>query len=254
MGRHGNIIAYAKLPLTPLADNRVRNEAHTLQRLSNFASLRPHIPRVLYAGNYGNSYMLLQSPLEGEPGPTACRGIHQKFLQTLWNVHRVTKPGRFLVNEVARRWEKVAPFLGSKWVELGQETLRYSNRVLAGESVPFGVMHGDFAPWNTRVRQGDLLLFDWESADWEAPTSWDMFHFRVQTACSFKVGARPGMSDLKSPDDILYMLYLLDSVGQFLEEGNLSAIRERGVRLTRQLYKSRQVFGDARSAGCASVA
>ncbi len=254
MDRGGNIIAYAKLPLTQLADQRVRNEANTLERLSNFVALRPHIPRVLYAGKYSDNYILLQSPLEGEPGPTDCNGMHQEFLQTLWNVHRLTKPGRLLINEVAGRWQKVAPFLGTKWAELGQETLQYSNRALAGLLVSFGVMHGDFAPWNTRVRRGDLLLFDWESAQWEAPTSWDMFHFRVQAASSFKGNGRDKISELKSPDDVLFMLYLLDSVSQFLEEGNLCAIRERQTLLTRQLYKSRQIFGEIRSAGCVSVA
>lgn len=254
MDQHGNIIAYAKLPLAHLADQRVRNEANTLERLSNFVSLRPHIPRVLYAGKYSDNYMLLQSPLEGEPGPTNCNGMHQQFLQTLWNVHRLTKPGRLLINEVAGRWEKVAPFLGTKWAELGQETLRYSNRALAGVLISFGVMHGDFAPWNTRVRRDDLLLFDWESAQWEAPTSWDMFHFRVQAASSFKRQESDRISELRSPDDVLFMLYLLDSVGQFLEEGNLCAIRERQALLTKQLYKSRQMFGETRSAGCVSVA
>jgi len=254
MDRHGNIIAYAKIPVTQLADERVRNEARMLERLSNFASLRPHIPRVLYAGTFRDTYVLLQSPLEGEPGPADCNRMHQEFLQTLWNVHHHSKPGRFLINEVATRWEKVAPFLSSKWAELGQETLRYANRSLAEELVSFGVMHGDFAPWNTRVRRGELLLFDWESANWQAPTSWDMFHFRVQTACSFKRNVGNTTSELKSPDDILFMLYLLNSVGQFLEEGNLGAIREREMFLTRQLYKSQQMFGDLRSAGCATVA
>jgi len=50
------------------------------------------------------------------------------------------------------------------------------------------------------------------------------------------------------------MLYLLNSVHQFLEEGNPSAIRERQTLLTNQLNKSRQAFGDLRRPGCASAA
>jgi hypothetical protein len=254
MDRHGNIIGYAKLPLTRLADERVRHEAATLQRLCKFTSLRPHIPQLLYAGNCNDTYILLQSPLEGERGPASLSRIHQDFLEILWNVHRLTKPAQCLIDEVAARWEQAAPSLGTKWSELAQEVLRYSTNALGAKMISLGAMHGDFAPWNTRVKQGNLLLFDWESANWEAPNSWDTFHFRVQSATSFKQNERRFTPELASPDDILFMLYILNSVRQFLEEGNLDAISERQLLLTRQLYKSRQVFGDLRRAGRASAA
>ena len=105
-------------------------------------------------------------------------------------------------------------------------------------------MHGDFAPWNTRVRQDSLLSFDWESADWEAPRSWDIFHFRVLTSDSFKRNEREFTFPESSPDDVLFMLYLLNSVCQLSEEGNLSAVHRRKSLLITQLSKSYQSFGD----------
>jgi hypothetical protein len=254
MDRHGSIIGYAKLPMTRLADERVRHEAATLEKLSHFASLRPHIPSVLYAGDYNDSYVLFQSPLEGERGPINLNGMHQNFLENLWNVQRLTRPAHFLIEKVTGSWEKAAPSLGTNWNELAHEVLRYSAAALGSTMIPFGAMHGDFAPWNTRVKQDDLLLFDWESAEWEAPTSWDMFHFRVQTFCSFEQNKCHFALEATSPSDILFMLYLLNSVRQCLEEGNPTAIRHRHTLLTNQLYKSRQVFGDLQRVGCASAA
>jgi len=108
-------------------------------------------------------------------------------------------------------------------------------------------MHGDFAPWNSRVRQNELLLFDWESADWEAPTSWDMFHFHVQTASSFrKDNAHCLAAEAQSSEEASFMLYLLSSVCQYLEEGNHNAISYRQDLLIRQLHKSRQELGEVR--------
>lgn len=225
MRSQGNILGYIKLPLTDASTERVRNEATILERLWNFPALRPHIPRLLYAGNWNSTHVLFQSPLEGEVGPISFDSLHEKFLRTLWNVHRVEKPGQALIHEVAAKWEKAAPLLGDKWNDLGQEVLRRSARNLHGKMLRYSVMHGDFAPWNTRVRRGELQLFDWESADWEAPSSWDAFHFHVQTASSFKKnGGRYMHSEIDSPDKTSFMLYVLNSVCQFLEEDNHRAI------------------------------
>jgi hypothetical protein len=240
----GRIIGYAKLPLTTLAAQRVRNEAAALEELNHFASLRPHIPRPLYVGKCSDAYAFVQSPLEGERGPVDLNGMHQQFLDSLWNVRRLTKPVQCLIARVAARWEQAAPSLGTQWGELAREVLRYATSTLGTSTMPFGAMHGDFAPWNTRVKQGNLLSFDWESADWEAPALWDTFHFRVLTACSFKQSQRDFKFIQTSPDDVLFMLYVLNSVCQLLEEGNLSGISLRKPLLATQLRQSHNICGD----------
>ncbi len=86
-------------------------------------------------------------------------------------------------------------------------------------------MHGDFAPWNTRAREETLLVFDWESAEWEAPSSWDIFHFHVRTAIGLKKNGKvciPANPDNRNAST--YMLYLLNSVCEFVEEENQDAI------------------------------
>jgi hypothetical protein len=228
-----DILGYIKLPLTDMACERVRHEAATLERLWNFLSLRKHIPRVLYAGNWNDTFALFQSPLEGTIGPTRLNGIHTEFLHALWSVHRVEKPGKTLIQRVAGSWEKVAPLLGAKWDNLGREVLGRATRLIDDRMLRFGVMHGDFAPWNTRVRGKELLLFDWESAEWEAPTTWDISHFEVLTASSFTKG-RHQPFDVAS-GGASFMLYLLNSINQYLEEGNDKAIRYRERLLIRQL-------------------
>jgi Phosphotransferase enzyme family len=233
----GATLGYLKFPLTDKAVGRVRHEAAILERLGNFPSLRPHIPRILYAGSWNDSYMLFQTSLEGEVGPLTLGHLHDKFLHTLRDVHTLEKPGQHVVDDMAARWKNAAQLLGGKWKELGAEVLRRSARELQGKMLRCGVMHGDFAPWNTRARAGELLLFDWESADWEAPLSWDLFHFGVQTASSFnKNGAQYLLSSPVPPATPCFMLYLLSTTCQFLEEQNYTAIGVRENLLLRELH------------------
>jgi hypothetical protein len=229
-----DILGYIKLPLTELANERVRHEAATLERLWNFPTIRKHIPRLLYAGNWDDTYVLFQSPLEGHIGPISLAGMHNEFLHALWSVQRVEKPGKRLIQKVAAKWEKAAPLLGGGWSELGRDVLGRATRAIGDKLLLFSVMHGDFAPWNSRVRQNELLLFDWESADWDAPTTWDISHFEVQTASSLKKNGGHQTFCVES-GGTCFMLYLLSSVCQFLEEGNHTAISYRQKLLTRQL-------------------
>jgi hypothetical protein len=229
-----DIIGYMKLPLTDVACKRVRHEAATLAQLWNFPPLRRHIPRLLYSGDWNDTFVLFQSPLEGSLGPTRLNGLHTQFLQALWSVHRVEKPGKILIHKVGKNWETVSAMLGAKWDGLAREVLAHATRTIGDKMLPFGVMHGDFAPWNTRVSEKELLLFDWESADWEAPTTWDISHFEVLTASSSLRIKGGHQTDEDPSGGVFFMLYLLNSVCQFVQEGNGEAVRYREELLAEQ--------------------
>jgi hypothetical protein len=212
----GETLGYIKLGLTKPAGERVRHEAGVLEDLS---ALRPHVPRVLYAGEWQNSYMLFQSPLEGRPGPAELSSMHVEFLERLAAIRRVDKSGLQVVEEVGARWKEVTWRCDWRWQQLGKATLAAARRDLEKVRVPCGFWHGDFAPWNTRVRDGRLSVFDWESCEDGAPLGWDTFHFSVQVASllkkrwrnKFDLAAAPGARGL-------FLLYLLASLGKSLDE------------------------------------
>jgi peptidoglycan/xylan/chitin deacetylase (PgdA/CDA1 family) len=237
MRPNGEILGYMKLPFADAARERVRHEATVLEQLWNFPTLRPHIPRLLHAGVWNDTYLLFQSPLAGQLGPADLSPAHKDFLQMLWRISLTERPGQSLVEEIGRKWDKAVVVLGSNWKDLGQEVLRGSAQDLDGLTVRCGISHGDFAPWNIRVHEGRLRLFDWESTQWAAPILWDVYHFALQTAVSFRKAFVP---DLPSGRDakIAYRLYLLNSVIQFVEEGNLSAIEHRRRLLANELERS----------------
>src|SRR5579862_3153027 len=179
----GEMLGYIKLGLTKPAGERVRHEASVLENLS---SLKPHVPRVLYSGEWQDNYLLFQSPLEGHSGLSELSKIHVEFLERLAALRRVNKPGLRIIEEASARWTELTWRCDWRWQRLGNATLTSARPYLENITVPCGISHGDFAPWNTRVADGRLSVFDWESCECEMPLGWDTFHFSVQVAAMRK--------------------------------------------------------------------
>lgn len=233
MRPNGEILGYVKLPLTKAATQRVRHEAAMLERLCDFAPLRPHIPRVLYAGEWADGFILFQSNGPLHPGPAAFGHLHEEFLRTLWGVHEIKKAGHVLVEEVGAHWQKVTLLLDATLRTLGERALDRAYRELEGLTIPCGISHCDFCPWNTRVENGRLFVFDWESATWDAPKLWDVFHFHLKVASLLGIGkgqesALAGTGARKGS----FLLYLLNSVSEYVEEAGL---RHPGVAYRRRI-------------------
>lgn len=214
----GAILGYIKLPLTDLATKCVRHESEVLERLSGFATLRPHIPKMLHAGKWAGGYLLFQSPGPSRQGPVGFAPTHETFLRNLGAIYRVHKPGFTVVEEVGARWQRVLPFIDVELKELGARALDRARRELVGLAMPCGIVHGDFAPWNTRLGDKHLFVFDWETAAWEAPILWDRFHFHAQVAGLLNIDSGWRLPNRSRVETASFLLYLLSSVCQSLEE------------------------------------
>jgi hypothetical protein len=240
MRQNGEILGYLKMPLGARADERVRHEAAVLQKLHTFPQLRAHIPRLLFAGPCNGTYVLFQSQLEGEAGPALFTPVHEEFLNTLQGCRPTVLPGQILIRHVGDKWERAARGLGTRWQNLSREALGLAARKLEASCITCGIHHGDFAPWNTRVHNGALFMLDWESAAWDAPVSWDLFHFLAQTECLLRKshGSR-NLWDVRTRDCPLYILYLLNSTAQLADEGaNSVGIDYRESQLLYQMSQA----------------
>lgn len=232
MRTDGKILGYLKMPLKSGAERRLRHEADTIEKLQRFAKLRGHIPRLLFAGSWEGRFVVFQSAIDGEAGPVRMTERHEEFLKILQDCEPAMVPGRKLVQRIAQRWEKAAPRLESSWQALGREALRVASRELDSVSIECGVQHGDFVPWNMRVQPKGLILFDWESAAWEAPALWDRFHFLAQTECHLNQ-RHDESEEVREQNRAQYLLYLLSSVAQLTDEKSSAftfRYRERQLR------------------------
>jgi hypothetical protein len=84
----------------------------------------------------------------------------------------------------------------SDWIDTGGrvrlETLPAWQQLVAGADLPPRVaalgrrevfaplLHGDFAPWNVKVADGEWQVLDWERGARHGPPGWDWLHFAVQ--------------------------------------------------------------------------
>lgn len=230
----GEILGFIKLPLTPDATARLRREAAALMELRGSPELSPHVPSLLEAREWRNGFLIFQSALGGKPGPARYTARHDQFLSALRSVGRHDRSGPALIAESETRWRDAARDAGGEWPRLASEALDFAWRGLAGVAVACSLSHGDFAPWNTRMHEGRLLVFDWEHSRRATPIWWDAFHFEAQLASL--LGRREHVSAV--PGDVpgrsaLHALYLLDSACRLMEEspdGNQGlAYRQRAL-------------------------
>jgi Phosphotransferase enzyme family len=219
MRQNGEILGYMKLPLAEKANGRIRAEAATLERLNADPRLRTRVPAVLYASKWGDGNLLFQSPITGDPGPSRLTDFHEDALNAMHSAHCERKPGAQVVGETSEKINAAGQRLGPQWNVLAEEALRAAAQELSDTSVRCGLGHGDFAPWNTRLRGETLCLVDWEMASWEAPTLWDTFHFLAQTKSLLQQGDGPqGLANFNNQKRALYMLYLVSSASHLAEE------------------------------------
>jgi hypothetical protein len=215
----GEILGYIKIPYTQEARGRVEHEAEFMKYLSGFPTLRPNIARPIFAGEWEGRYFLFQSHTALQACPATFGTLYLNFLQALWAVHQIERPGHLLVEEVAARWQKAVPFMNAEWQALGAKALAQAAQELNGVRLRCGISHGDFGPWHTRQEDGKLSVFDWEWGAPDHPNSWDVLNFHLGTGGfwnKYRTSRLPVAAG--QGEEASYILFLLNSCCSFFEE------------------------------------
>ncbi len=227
MSPSGEILGYIKIPLTEMAAGRVRFEGRFLEILQRFPDLRPHIPKVLYAGELGETPVLFLTPGLGPPAPARWTPMHEDFLRNLAKLQPKMRSGGALVAEVAERWRRAAK-QDRRWIELGRRALDQAKRSMRGVEIPCGIVHGDFVSHQMKIHENRLFVYDWEGAGFDAPGWWDYFHFHVGMLESPPFRGYPG-------ERACFLLYLLNALADYLAVEAHDADDEEFVLLQRLL-------------------
>lgn len=177
----GEVLGYAKVGWNEPTRALVKHEAQILKRLDK-ENLPFDVPEVLYAHNYGERMLCVQSPppVGHRPAP---RGWLQAYtdalcaLVSMGNVQLPLEASSFWQNIRARAEKVRHPY----WKRILHGSMEKVRHEWEGEEVPFHMAHGDFAPWNAFLIGERLYLYDWEYAMEEAPAGYDLFHFEIQT-------------------------------------------------------------------------
>lgn len=172
-------VAFIKVAAGTLARDKVRHEAEVLRRLSRLPSVASQVPEVLGLDDQGASTLLLLSVAPGRRGPPRWGRLHEAFVTALHqSAGRMgTLRSSGLWRNVTASFDELVDWLSADWrrrLERAMDSLSPS----LDTQVPLGLAHRDLTRWNTNVdEQGDLFVFDWEFAEDDYPTSYDVLHF-----------------------------------------------------------------------------
>jgi len=179
-------LAFAKAGSSRQAGSLVTSEIKALTTFNELSLQSAKMPSLLGQGNTQNVFWLLQSPLlSGRPSPNALRKEHFTFLSDIAN-----KTVRMNLLNESVIWKVLQSILENRCllVKADFESERYFLEHLCEELKglrescirkpwPFTSAHGDFAPWNMRLMDGKLALYDCECFMPLAPLGWDVIYF-----------------------------------------------------------------------------
>lgn len=224
MTPQGVTLGFAKIANSAPAQKDVEAERRNLLRLAGSDGLRGSIPEVLHHFDWQRSKVLLMTGGPTRPGPARLSGLHMGFCKDLFlpfAEERAFADSPMLARmlDAHRRLESELPgHLSASF----RRALDLVQKKLGGVVLPLSVAHRDFAPWNTRLRERGLFVFDWDRAEEGVTPLYDAFHFQVIQAVLF--GRREPLPDLRFTLDLLdalwpggrthlswlYLCYLLD--------------------------------------------
>lgn len=239
MSHNAEPLAYVKIGETPLAISRIKNEAnmlkhialsswfiaHSLQQPSIMSHERSainiRVPELLYEGEIGNAYVLIQSstPFEGKSGEKYFNEDYGNILKALIKNTSVTK--KFNESKFYIKLKRGVENYSLSYKEILKNGFDHLEKALGDKEIIFAFSHGDFAPWNMTWSKDkkEVFLYDWESANPEAPAGIDLIHLLFQTGFLLKklrgdsllnyIIRKPFLSVSSLPPEFLILIYCL---------------------------------------------
>lgn len=222
IGKNGELLAFVKLARSPIARDILVNEAQVLPKLSHLP-----VPRLLLNAEIDDTLVLAQTPLQGKPAPIPFGDAHRHFLRSLQTQERKPAAEVGMIGRLKQRLDELV-HADADLADVLDQVLP----VLESFTVPVTVVHGDFAPWNLRLHEGQISAFDWEYAELSGLPLLDEIHYRLQVGMMLENwdafgGARclRELADSRPMDlepaqvTALATVYLLDALARLLGEG-----------------------------------
>jgi len=179
LNENGQEVAVAKIGSTPLSIRQVQREVEWLRRLSAEPSMRKYTPTLLADGKVADAWMVMQGVCSGAFVSSKPGFPHIRFLSAFQDLFREECPYHEtqMYREMSRRFEALTPHLSQIWMERASRAFSHLDAGYADGPTTVVAAQRDFAPWNMRLRAGQLAVFDWEYASFGYLPLYDLFHF-----------------------------------------------------------------------------
>ena len=157
----------------------IQNESKTIQLLTKHNICTFEFPDV-YKNN-GTS-LTLTDISENSARSTELSRHHFLALQEI-SLIKPTKIQPFNFDELVKSFERKLGQLSEQGDERVSQALYKKLRMLLAnlkeQNLATGLIHGDFTPWNTYYKNGQLGIYDWELSSFNVQ-GYDFFHFVIQ--------------------------------------------------------------------------
>ena len=180
MDINGVILGYVKLSRKNYIRPYLRNEAEMLERVRALDIESADIPRVLALYDNIDFTLLVTDSCKSADvnSPLQLKALHLKWLEDLRKSTIQVGAGP-LLEDLASRLSIIKSVVDDTWVCRITRALS----VLHPDEgkIPLCLVHGDFTPWNSFVKNDRLYVFDWEYSNLAWPVGFDLVHFLLAT-------------------------------------------------------------------------
>ncbi len=181
----GQLVAYAKLGVSPLTDALVTAEGEALARLGTAILGDVRVPEVLHAGTWQGHPLLVQAalPVRRSSGSDVGGRITRAMVFVAGTGRTAGRqpvavadlPWWDRTHDVVRRLPVAGP--AAELASAGDLLAAF-----AGRRLPVGAWHGDWNPGNCAVVRDRVLVWDWERYETGVPAGFDALHLCLQSA------------------------------------------------------------------------
>ena len=184
MDRLGSILGYVKISDNKKVNKLLKNEAAMLRDLLKLEVKNGLFPEVLYQGNVNGKTILVLDTHKSINSKFSSR-LSDSYIPFLAEVFQKTaKSMVFKKSDYAIGLKKRMTLLNNSltgiWRDRLEKAIDYLDQGIGNVTLPFGLCHRDFTPWNTFFHNSKLYVFDWEYAKRNYPPLIDIFHFIIQ--------------------------------------------------------------------------
>lgn len=213
-----NSNVYVKVATTEVARSFVRNEHRVLSELSERCIDGIYTPLPLRLEETEGYTMLFSEDCGGDG--TRQLAAHDPRVKaialSIFNKSVVTCRFGSSAYALALR-EKAASTKDHRLIEM----VSYIDERLGSRVLPFGLLHGDFTPWNILSNGQKVVVLDWEWSQPSAPPLLDIFHFLFQSNIHYFNGRLGNIGEHPFVVESLAALHIDRSLGRELYKAYL---------------------------------
>lgn len=230
---HGHTVAFAKLGVDEFTRSLVQHEAAALEHVHGCSPQWVVPPPVLYHGRWRGHELLVLGALRRGIAVAADNPVLARAADEIARLKPVPS-GPLLASSYWQRLVARQEVLADSRFTALLRASAARLRDRAPGTVAFGSWHGDWAPWNLTVADGQVRAWDWEKFESDVPIGYDTIHYSVHgmsaltgrsplQAFELTLDSSPVLLDPHGIEArsalVVFWLYVLELATRYLEDG-----------------------------------